>query len=422
LTRASLATTALAALLALPACGTDTIVAVREITASGSSGGSAGAGGAATGGSNPGGTAGTGGSPTGGSPTGGSPPSGMPGYLHTSGTRIVDDDGNPVRIRAVSWFGLETHDFAPHGLWSRTVDDLLDEIKELGFDTVRLPFSNQLFDQDSRAKTNIGDLNPDLAGIPGLSMLEHVVERAGAHGLRVILDRHDVAADARPGLWYDETYDDDRFVADWKMLAGIFRGNSTVFAFELGNDLHGEATWGDGNNLTDWRLAAERAGNAVLSVNPDVLVFVEGIEKVGDLAYVGGGNLAAAAGNPVRLSAPGKLVYAASDYPSTVTDQPWFHADDYPRNLPAVWDSAWGYLVEQQRAPVFLAGFGTRYQIDSDKAWLAALTRYASDLDIGFAYWALNPNSGDTAGLLKADWTTIEIDKLNALAPLLQKR
>ena len=43
--------------------------------------------------------------------------------------------------------------------------------------------------------------------------------------------------------------------------------------------LHGAATWGTGNPATDWNTAAEKAADAILAVAPDLLIFVEGIEK-----------------------------------------------------------------------------------------------------------------------------------------------
>ena len=53
------------------------------------------------------------------------------------------------------------------------------------------------------------------------------------------------------------------------MLAGHYKGNPLVIGGDLHNEPRGQATWGDGNEKTDWRLAAERAGNAVLKANPD---------------------------------------------------------------------------------------------------------------------------------------------------------
>jgi endoglucanase len=38
-----------------------------------------------------------------------------------------------------------------------------------------------------------------------------------------------------------------------------------------------------------------------------------------------------------------------------------------------------------------------------------------------FFFWSLNPNSGDTGGLLLEDWITPDYVKLNALAPILDQ-
>ncbi len=74
------------------------------------------------------------------------------GPLRTSGARLVDAQGSEVRVTGVNWFGLETDTFAAHGLWMRNYGDMLDQIVAAGFNTVRLPFSNQLFDPTSVPK------------------------------------------------------------------------------------------------------------------------------------------------------------------------------------------------------------------------------------------------------------------------------
>nr|WP_245864228.1 cellulase family glycosylhydrolase [Paenibacillus donghaensis] len=62
------------------------------------------------------------------------------------------------------------------------------------------------------------------------------------------------------------------------MLAQRYADNPTVIGADLHNEPHGTASWGTGNLATDWRLASERAGNAILAVNPNWLILVEGIE------------------------------------------------------------------------------------------------------------------------------------------------
>jgi endoglucanase len=171
---------------------------------------------------------------------------------------------------------------------------------------------------------------------------------------------------------------------------------------------------------TDWRLAAERAGNAILAVNPDWLIVVEGIEKTAtDDYYWWGGNLRKAGAAPVRLNVPQRLVYSTHDYPSSLHAQKWFSDPTYPANLPSVWDETWGYLVKQNIAPVYVGELGTKYQTESDKQWLSALGSYMTSNGMSFAFWCLNPNSSDTGGILQNDWQTVDSAKHGALQPLL---
>src|SRR5687767_4101106 len=65
-------------------------------------------------------------------------------YLHTSGNRILDASGRVVGLSGVNWFGFETENRAPHGLWSRNWEEMLDQIRALGYNVIRLPFSNAM--------------------------------------------------------------------------------------------------------------------------------------------------------------------------------------------------------------------------------------------------------------------------------------
>ena len=63
------------------------------------------------------------------------------GYWHTSGSKILDANNQQVRIAGVNWFGFETGNYVLHGLWSRDYRDMLNQIKSLGYNTIRMPFS-----------------------------------------------------------------------------------------------------------------------------------------------------------------------------------------------------------------------------------------------------------------------------------------
>lgn len=342
------------------------------------------------------------------------------GYWHTSGAQILDANNRPVRIAGINWFGLENATRAPHGLWVRNYGTMLDQVKVLGYNTLRLPYANSLFDAGGTPNGINFDMNPDLRGLSGLQIMDKIVAGAGARGLRVILDRHMPDSSGQTAVWYSAQYSETRWINDWQMLAARYRGNATVIGADLHNEPRDPACWGCGDTSRDWRLAAERAGNAVLATNPDWLIFVEGVQSVGGNNYWWGGNLMAAGEYPVRLNVPGRLVYSAHDYPSTVSGQPWFNAPDYPHNLPAVWDKYWGYLAKNNIAPVYIGELGTKLETESDRRWLTALTSYLGTGATAFhwTFWCLNANSGDTGGILNDDWTTVNTAKHNYLVPI----
>jgi endoglucanase len=84
-----------------------------------------------------------------------------------------------------------------------------------------------------------------------------------------------------------------------------------------------------------------------------------------------------------------------------------------------VWDEHWGYLAEQGVAPVWVGEFGTRDESASDKQWFTGMAAYLKAHQLSFAFWCLNPDSGDTGGILADDWQTVNTDKQTVLQPLL---
>jgi endoglucanase len=357
------------------------------------------------------------------------------GYLHTNGATIFDATNTPFRIAGVNWFGMETANYCPHGLWSRDYKSMLDQIKAQGYNTLRLPYCNQLFDPGSTPNgisfyCGSTPCNLDLQGLNGLGIMDKIVAYAGQIGLRIFLDRHRPDSGGQSALWYTAQYSEDRWISDWKMLAQHYAGNATVVGADLHNEPHGNPTaggacWGCGSATTDWRLAAERAGNAILAVNPNWLIIVEGVEAYNGDFYWWGGNLAGAGTYPVRLNVANRLVYSPHDYPASVFAQTWFSAPNYPANLgPNVWDPHWGYLRKQAVAPVMPGEFGTKLLTTSDQQWLQALVAYLGSSSangansFSWTFWCWNPDSGDTGGILNDDWTTVNTTKDGMLSSI----
>jgi len=362
------------------------------------------------------------------------------GFLRTNGNRIVDSTGATVRLTGINWFGMETDNHTFHGLWANppaTWRGQIDRMAGLGFNTLRVPWTGDSIRPNAQATSINSFTNPDLVGLHPLQILDRVIQYAGSKGMRVILDRHRPTAAGQTPLWYTPAVSEASMIADWQQMAQRYAGNTTVIGADLFNEPHGEgqfpngtgACWGCGDTARDWRLAAERIGNAVLAAsNNNWLVIVEGVScPSGAERNIPpteppcgwwGGNLIRAGQFPVRLNTANKLVYSPHDYAISVFDrQSWFNDPNFPNNLPGVWDQFWGYLSNQNTAPILLGEFGSTLQNPLDVQWLNKLMTYLTSKGMSFTFWSWNPNSGDTGGIALDDWWTINQTKYNILQP-----
>jgi endoglucanase len=334
--------------------------------------------------------------------------------LHTQGSAIVDAGDQAVHLTGVNWYGAESTDFVVGGLQHAALGDIVQQIKSRGFNVVRLPWSDQMVETDPPVGDYALTANPDLRGEHALQIYDRVVSALTGAGIMVILDNHNSDAewccknDDGNGLWYNQNYSEARWIADWQMLAGRYRGNALVIGADLRNEPRNGASWG-GDPATDWQAAATRAGDAVLSVNPHLLIFVEGTSYATDLSQAGA--------QPVVLNVPNRVVYEAHDYHIDhhgLTDYQSYQQDVNAR---------WGYLLTGPTPlPLFIGEFGTcntapaciEGKAKDTGKWFHFLTRYLRENNLSWTYWALNgtQNSGakrvfdktESFGILNSDW------------------
>jgi endoglucanase len=352
------------------------------------------------------------------------------GYWNASGAQILDANGKPVRIAGINWYGFETTDLVAHGLNVQDYKTILQTIKNNGYNTIRIPFSNQMVESPIvpgyiQYTNSSGPINADLQGLNSLQILDAIIAQAGQIGLRVILDNHRSEAgnsSEASGLWYTDAYPESAWINDWTALATRYKGNTTVIGMDVRNEPHnansGGACWSCGTAANDWHLAAARAGNAILAVNSSLLIFVEGTDAIGNDYYFWGGQLAGVASAPVTLNVANQLVYSAHDYGPKEYPQPWFNGATYT-SLVSVWRSHWGYIAEQGIAPVWVGEFGTP-NADSDAQdttsgsqgqWFSGLVQYLTATPvISWTYWALNGE--DAYSLLDNNYDATPVNAL----------
>lgn len=235
--------------------------------------------------------------------------------LTVEGRWIVDSKGNRVKLAGVNWYGAEEKDFVAAGLGLAPLEQISSEIRCMGFNVVRFAWSNELYESNPIVKASAVAANPQFAGMRAMDVFNAVIRELARQGLMIILDNHMSNADwccsntDDNTLWYNAQYPESSWISDWQGIAAKYRSLPQVIGADLRNEPRFNATWG-GSAATDWHAAAERGGNAVLQANPNLLIFVEGVNYAGDLTGIR--NL------PVVLNPPRHLVYEAHDYP-------WYH-------------------------------------------------------------------------------------------------
>ncbi|NMG06802.1 glycoside hydrolase family 5 protein [Brasilonema sp. UFV-L1] len=345
--------------------------------------------------------------------------------LSTRGSRIVDAKGRVVLLRGVNWFGMELKEHAPHGLWVRDYKDMLAHIKRLGYNVIRLPYSVQaLRSRDiSGVDFSIG-ANKDLQGKTPIEVMDIIIQEAQRQELFIILDSHTLKDGKIPELWYGDGFTEKDWIDTWTLLAKRYKDYTNVIGADLKNEPHGRASWGTGDKATDWRLAAERAGNQILSVNPKWLILVAGVvENVPGQKqpiYAWGANLEGVLKYPVRLKVPKKLVYTPHEY--AASHLPWVKEPILPGKLYKRLEIGFHYIATKGIAPILIGEFGgPRVDTKSNEGiWHRLFVDYINKKKLSFTYWCWNPNSHDTGGLLLDDWKSLNIDKQKLLSPLLR--
>ncbi|MDC7221931.1 MAG: cellulase family glycosylhydrolase [Spirochaetales bacterium] len=367
----------------------------------------------------------------------------------TESTDSSDSLPDLDRMTGVNWFGFETGIYVPHGLWLRDYKSMLQQMADLGFNTIRLPFSNEMLDQTPTDGIQINaygvddytgetGLNVELEGLSSLEIMDAIIEEAGNQGLRIVLDCHSREADGYydETLWYTDDFSEDEWIADWEMLAERYKDTDNVVAYDINNEPHGgyivdgmspAATWGfdlEEYGDTNWKAAAERCAQAILDIDPDIFIVIQGVQDYEGSNYWWGSNHAGLNDYPITDLPKNRVIYSVHEYGPEVSSQDWFDDASFPDNLPDVWQEAFWFIYEEELGGLYIGEIGITEESASDTStiayqWFTSFLEYAGD-KVHFTVWSWNPNSGDTGGILQDDWVSVEEEKYNLFKPYLE--
>ena len=295
-------------------------------------------------------------------------------------------------------------------------------LAEKGFNAIRFPFNHKSMLSADPIELP-GTLKAKfLRGLTYPQMFLRLAQHAAKYGILVMLTCHRTTPGAWPGdgLWHDKDISEEDVLDSWSIVADELCAQWNVFAADLQNE-PSKASWGKGLS-TDWNRAAERIGNHVLSKCPRWLIMVEGVgynpgAPHADDASMGfwwGENLVGVRVAPVTLSDQKRLVYSPHTYGPSVYMHEYFKEDGFPHNMDAVWNSHFGFAQHATGRAIVIGEMGGFYK-GKDQVWQDWAVDRCRREGYGVFYFELNPDSIDTGGILKDDWTTPIDAKLRLL-------
>ncbi|MGP3949075.1 glycoside hydrolase family 5 protein [Streptomyces sp. 7N604] len=356
--------------------------------------------------------------------------------LSTRGRYIVDADGHRFKLKSGNWHGAsgtwtgsgspddpahnhagEKSDRMPLGLDRARVGEIVAGFRELGLNSVRLPFSNEMVHDRRPVPDAAVAANPELRGKTPLQVYDAAVKALTDAGLAVILNNHTNTSRWCCGVDGNERWNssqsDATWESDWLFMVRRYRHNARVAGADLYNEVRrsvgDDPNWGLGDRH-DWFAASQRLGDRILQEgNPDLLVIVEGINWTGipvdGLAH-GRPTLEPVQRLSHTLVTSGKLVYSAHFYDYTgpnhsgatgagETSDPRYRDFSRAELYDVLHRQAFYVTSVRDRhftAPVWISEFGAGGREETgekQRAWFRNFVDYLVETDADFAYWPL---------------------------------
>ena len=274
-----------------------------------------------------------------------------------------------------------------------------------------------------------------------MEIFDIIMQKCKKYGIKVFIDIHSPDANNSGHnyeLWYGKAGVTTKvWIDSLTWLAEKYSNDDTLIGYDLKNEPHGKrgykgdecpsdiAKWDGSKDENNWAYAAKTCADSILKVNPHALIFIEGIEQYPmtekgytfdtpdvwepkteeDKKWHGawwGGNLRGVREFPVvPESGTSQIVYSPHDYGPSVYAQTWFDKDFTTKTLlDDYWYDTWAYINKEDIAPLLIGEWGGHMDKGANQKWMELLRDYMIDNHINHTFWCINPNSGDTGGLL----------------------
>jgi hypothetical protein len=310
---------------------------------------------------------------------------GVVGPLHTAGNRIIDGNGNPIRLRGFVRVGMQTGPVAP----TVTVDDI-SHAKQWGANVIRLPLGSQLWLDPSYGTCHT---DPNY-----VSKVDNAVNIITGMGMYVLLDLHwNTVAPCGPAKPWPMA-DEGNSEAFWSQVAARYKNNPLV-GFDLYNEPHnisdqvwrygGTVNWKSNKDNVHYQAAGmQQMYAAVRNTGAQNLVFMTGSVWGNDF--------------PSTAPVPGNnIVYSVHSYtcpgsppPKCTTSTTPYDGSTYLKN----------WVDPGQHYPVFVGEFG--WPSPGSSRYIQSLISYAEDQGWGWVLFTWGNNTKSRFSLIAEGYGT----------------
>lgn len=270
-------------------------------------------------------------------------------------------------LKGINIYGLETPLKNFVCSWVNPVQTYIDKTKELGFNSLRIPFSAQwVFEND-------------------FSKMDSVFDHIKGKGISVILDLHRMSSSGQSAEPATNGYTLDDFLRAWTIVIDRYKDRPELIAIEPFNEYQG-------SNATYWN-----------SVMNHTLSFLEDHYPQRFQYFVGGHSW----GGSLKgidlefLPFHDRISYTVHKY--------IFSGNSVPSN----WDESFGKHPEK----VIVTEWGFK-NLPEEIMWVRVFIDYLKQHNVRNAYFWTVAHSGDTGGLWMDDCQTIEWNKYNLIKTL----
>lgn len=276
-------------------------------------------------------------------------------------------------IKGINTFGLETEypiQNPSKGFmcdWVHPVSWHIQKIAELGFNTIRLPFSHEYVRRDNWL------------------VMDEVFNQCELYNISVCLDFHRIDSTHQASKPYDDHVLFDDFLETWNIILERYEPYTVLKYVDIFNEYQS-------NDYVEWNFLSRQIVSFIETQFPNRFsYYIGGVVWGSDLHFV----------DLSDLSFYDRIFYTIHTYwfNSHEPYEEWwdYHFGPY-KNIVNVGE--WGYISSHGNEVNFAERF---------VEWLISKNIHDS------YFWSWSPNSGDTQGILLDDCTNIDMDKINLL-------